>query len=533
MSRLRTASSARRLAVAALVLLPLVAYWPAVSTPAVGYFHDDGLYLVTAGALAQGRGYTIESLPSAVAQTKYPVVFPALLAAAWRLSPSFPGNIQMLRIVPFLAALIWVGVVYRVIRRDTERTDVAALVVFLTLASPWVLFLSSVFLSETTFAALAWTALLFMQRCESANGGQKWVLLAALFTALATLTRIPGVCLAAAFLATLALRGRWRSVALYAVAVLLLVAPWFLWAGSQAVPSNLGYYSSSNYLDWITLVDPRWSDLLGVLAGNARYLLISPGNMVGLFYKSLDTGTIFVALLISALVLVGLVADVRKGLTVLSAFAVVYGLVLFVWPWLPARFVAPFYPLVLLFGWKGLLLVLGLVRNRRAARYVSGAAIAALASVSLVSLVSASRLAAYTGTVWPHPACNGNWSEFEAIFRWIDANTRPDVILAGNLDPLLYLYTGRRAVRAFEADPVALYDSSERSREPLGPPADLANRLSAAGADYLITMPGACFHEKDFLELQIAALLEQDDPVLVEVAEYSEDSRIYKVRHPR
>src|SRR5580765_4929334 len=63
------------------------AYWTALHAPAVGMFHDDGVYLVTAKSLATGHGYRIVSLPGEIAQTKYPILFPALLAAVWKVSP--------------------------------------------------------------------------------------------------------------------------------------------------------------------------------------------------------------------------------------------------------------------------------------------------------------------------------------------------------------------------------------------------------------------------------------------------------------
>src|SRR5579864_3565650 len=60
--------------------------------PGYGLFDDDGIYLVTAKSLAQGSGYRIVSLPSAIPQTKYPPVFPALLAGVWKIYPRFPQN---------------------------------------------------------------------------------------------------------------------------------------------------------------------------------------------------------------------------------------------------------------------------------------------------------------------------------------------------------------------------------------------------------------------------------------------------------
>src|SRR5579864_8867895 len=53
-------------------------YWTALHAPAVGMFHDDGIYAVTAKALATGHGYRIISLPGEIAQTKYPILLPAL-----------------------------------------------------------------------------------------------------------------------------------------------------------------------------------------------------------------------------------------------------------------------------------------------------------------------------------------------------------------------------------------------------------------------------------------------------------------------
>ena len=49
-------------------------------SPAIGLYHDDAVYLVTAKAIAAGHGYTIESLPHPIPQTKYPPLFPAVLA---------------------------------------------------------------------------------------------------------------------------------------------------------------------------------------------------------------------------------------------------------------------------------------------------------------------------------------------------------------------------------------------------------------------------------------------------------------------
>src|SRR6266849_5220060 len=76
-----------------------VVYIAAFRAQPVGLFHDDGIYAVTAKALAEGRGYRIISLPDQIPQTKYPILFPALLAGIWKLEPRFPENALWLKLV--------------------------------------------------------------------------------------------------------------------------------------------------------------------------------------------------------------------------------------------------------------------------------------------------------------------------------------------------------------------------------------------------------------------------------------------------
>ena len=58
-----------------------------------GYTEDDSVYFSSAKALAQGKGYLLESFPGTPAATKYPVFYPWLLSWVWRWNPSFPANL--------------------------------------------------------------------------------------------------------------------------------------------------------------------------------------------------------------------------------------------------------------------------------------------------------------------------------------------------------------------------------------------------------------------------------------------------------
>src|SRR5688572_12685659 len=79
---------------AAFVVLASVSTFVAA---ACGSFHDDAIYVSTAKALAEGRGYDLINLPGAPPQTKYPILYPLLLALVWKVWPQFPGNLWALQ----------------------------------------------------------------------------------------------------------------------------------------------------------------------------------------------------------------------------------------------------------------------------------------------------------------------------------------------------------------------------------------------------------------------------------------------------
>lgn len=55
-----------------------------------GVHHDDAIYVSTAKGPAQGQGYRLINFPGSPKQTKYPILYPAMLAIVWKLWPSFP-----------------------------------------------------------------------------------------------------------------------------------------------------------------------------------------------------------------------------------------------------------------------------------------------------------------------------------------------------------------------------------------------------------------------------------------------------------
>jgi len=63
------------------------------------------------------------------------------------------------------------------------------------------------------------------------------------------------------------------------------------------------------------------------------------------------------------------------------------------------------------------------------------------------------------------------------MFDWIERNSSPDAVLTGNLDPVLYLYTGRKSVRGFVQNPYLLHYSTDEHAQPLGSPSELLDTI--------------------------------------------------------
>jgi len=99
-----------------LVLLPSALFsWWNRDMPQLGIHHDDTIYWVGAKSIATGEGYRLLSYPGAPAQTKYPPLFPALLAVAWKINPAFPQNLPSAALLAWLMMPLYLLLVKRAV----------------------------------------------------------------------------------------------------------------------------------------------------------------------------------------------------------------------------------------------------------------------------------------------------------------------------------------------------------------------------------------------------------------------------------
>jgi hypothetical protein len=327
-----------KLIFAVLVFMVLVlGYWRMVPT-VCGAYHDDGIYVISAKALAQGQGYRLIFLPNSPVQTKFPILYPALLAIVWKLWPSFPNNLLLMKWLTLFCGAAAVGLSYLyLIRFRYFPRSVASISALFCATSPMFLFFSTEILSEAPFACLVILALWFFEiNLEKPDTERYHQFFLGVLLALPFLCRTVGLTLVFAGLIVQYYKGRplrWMALGL---AVVML--PWILWmvAGLGAWNHDpiSGYYT--DYLGWWTSTG---------LTSYVRYILYNILNMLIYsvtipfegFTKILESitfwGWIFFTIFISSILFITLLAKLSAW-RLLPLFIISYEkMVLIIWPW--------------------------------------------------------------------------------------------------------------------------------------------------------------------------------------------------------
>ncbi len=467
-----------------------------------GVYHDDAIYVITAKALAQGEGYRLIDLPNTPLQTKYPILYPALLSLIWKIWPSFPENLLAMQGLSLLAGAATVALAYLYLVRFGYASRRVALVSGLFCAtSAFFLYFSTLTLSETPYALISILALWAIERQTRLPHEKSSSQIAlGLLLALPFLTRVIGLVLVPAGLLTLYLSG--RRIRWVSLGAAFIVLPWILWmlVGAKWAQNQVNAYYT-NYVSW-------WSSfgllsLTKLFLVNLIYMTASFATIgLSLFDKMVQRFGIPIFILCIYIGLITLIGIIRrsKAQQILPYYLLGYLCVVVVWPWPPQRFIIPILPFLLTFLFREFW------QSVQKYRFLSNRKL--LIKISLIVLLGFNLTLVYqagkTGRAmgYPYPSSLEepiSWSSYEAIFHWIKNHTQPDDIIASGLDTMVYLYTGRRAFRPFVMNPMALFyfqDTPPSTME------NLINVLRGYQPKYLIQTPMPLFSEaKPFSEL--------------------------------
>jgi hypothetical protein len=439
---------------AALLVCLIPFYWISFWVPAVGLYHDDGVYLVTAKALAEGKGYRIISLPDEPRQTKYPPGFPVLLAAVWKMFPDFPANVPVLKLVPVAALLAWLGMGALFARRWGKLSVEATLwLVFICAGTTSAILLSTTFMSDLLFGALVLAALHFLLKVEESERPVRTALAAAMVCAAAYFVRSAAIAvMAGGFIALMAAR-RIRPALVFAAVSGLALGIWTIWQHSVPVPSNAieRYYSAANYWDlnlltghflFSTSQRVVFINILGLLAYPLQ-AIFQPDRLLLIFALPLGWAS-------WAAYLRGSFRSPALRLANISFGIYLAMMLLYAWN-TPQRFLLPFLPLLLTVACIGL--------PRFPGRILLGPGAAAMIFFTLLGFVRYEK-ANGVPVLWEM-----QWTSADALATWIKDNAPPDSVVLADYDPALYLYTGRKAIRAFAFDNLQNFYGLPRSFE--------------------------------------------------------------------
>ena len=425
---------------------------------------DNATYVALARSLLERGDYTETWDPALRPATLYPPVFPSILAAAIALGASTWVALKTLLAV-LSAATVGVSVLW--LARVGNRWIAAAAGLVLA-AMPGLLAQTHLVLSEipfTGFALLAlWAFAVFeARRREDADArATGWLVVAAIATALAWLTRSAGIALALALLLRLGLSRRAREALLFGAIALIPVAAWWL-RGRVLAPHG--------YSRYLMLADPYRPE-----RGTIGVLELVPRAFENAGTYLLDLGPRFLAAgagLGTAIALVLLVVALARWAWRLvrergvpELFVLLYGGLVLIWPqtWAGERFVLPLAPLLLFYAADAV---------RAAARRwpLRGALPWAAAALALAMVVPganrqvqrgiACRAAAESGQAFPcAPAI---WRDLFEVAAATRGRLEPDAVVISRKPTLFHDLSGHRsAVYPWSADPevfFALVDS--------------------------------------------------------------------------
>lgn len=464
----------------------------------VGAFWDDGVYLITARALASGDGYRFTHLPGMPAAVHYPPGWPALLAVVWRLSPGFPDNIALLRFVnPILAALAaGLACAYGARRLRLPPILAAATVVVFAATLP-VLVLDGVLFAEPLFLVVT-TLALFAADAAARGGGARRALVAGLAAGAATLVRSAGLVLVPAIVLALLIERRLRDAFVSGAAAVAVLVPWQWWVSAhtaELAPPLRGNYGP--YFPWLAAaVRERGASFVAAIAGQ-NIMAMERSLAVVFFPVGVREVRPLLVVLVVVLVLLGAQAAWRHS-RAFCLFAAAYTVLIACWPYAPDRFAWAVWPLGGLFVAGG---AAEAWRFVRAPASPTGVRIAA-GTMLMLAVTTGAGLAFYSARGisrgWVDIAQRRNAERMQPVVDWVNANTGTEDVIACDGEPFVHLYTGRPVVPVHSL----LADEHIAGTPPGMAADDLRALLVAGGANFAVLSAGAP-------ELQAANLLRE------------------------
>ena len=491
-----------------------------------GLSEDDAIYFSSAQALAQGRGYVLPSIPGTPSATKYPILYPLILSSVWRLSPSFPDNL-----VPAIAVTVAFGIwflaaVFFFFRSFKTLSDAECLVLTAFCAlHPLVIFYSGSILSDIPFAALALTAMVLADKVMQPGSGTIYVALCGILAGLSILMRLFGLPITVGIIATAIARRAWRPLVVFIASIVpfVLAVGWRIVHPvssvapvSAAAAATLGWahtwaYYTSYWAMWKISV-PNMHIFWAMIQNNALLTLSGPADffLAPMFVHNTLFGRVTVAV-IGLITFAGIVRHAKlHGWPAVHFSLPFYLAVVVSWNYADAnnRYLLTYWPLFAAGLWLELRYLLKLIAVQLSA---ARAGLDKFVILILGALVLVLTCAVAVNYLWGTRELMRQQSEKrgallkgkQAAYNWLAKNGTQGARVIAYEDPVVYLYSGRMAMRpiffstAEQFDPTHLAQALTHMRDV--PQAVGAVYWIASADDFQNEWPSAAAGAREFV----------------------------------
>jgi hypothetical protein len=526
-------------------------YCAALRPNTFGFYHDDGVYVVLAKALATDQGYRIISLPGEPAQIKSPPLYPFLLSLIWRAYPQFPHNLTAMMVLSVIATLCFLVLSYRyLVSKGYATVWQAVSIIALSSINVNTIIFSTSILSDMLYAAISIAGLSLAEKDEKIKGRLATGTVLGIVLGLAFLVRSSAITVMIAVAVYYALRKEWRR-ALFPVAVAgLFIVGWVAWCyfnRTSAGGVNAAYHES--YLSTLTDVV---SGLTHDESGLTVFLRLVGKNILGLILISvpmvcsgfnyyglpsfggfLPVISIVFILLIFFLIAAGFLRHSSRGIRLLHIYLVAYLGLHLLWPYATYnRFLIPLLPFLLLFLITELgVLGIAIRRALGSPSQLAGRISATGLSLILFLLLGFTMYNYGSGMYWSFASMKkiaNDASEDEQLITWIDTHTDPSDVLLCERDPIYYLYTGRKATRTSPLKEGQVIEGELSSIDQYKEV--ILNIINENNARYVILTRSKSENEADLNEKSYSAIIEEHPEKFLPVFESAEGrSVIYRI----
>ncbi len=465
------------IAIAVLAMLAPSAwfFWQARDAPHLGTFEDDSLYLVAGQSLAEGKGYRILSLPGEPYQTKYPPLYPLILAAVWKIDGNFPANMPKVMLAQWLLWLLFLATAALMLwsLKPLDASAKWAALVFIAVSPPFV-YLGLSIMPETLFASLC---LLTIYLADFSDWPVNLrALLAGACAAGAVMTKIAALPLIAAVFIAMLIKKRFLGAFLFAALPGLAVAGWAAWAASHRLETqdlNFIYYVDyiKYYVNTVSL-----SDLQRIIMVNLSSFAETVGQTVFFFLNRASMLLLFHIVSGFIVVVITVVFLLKINLNSLVLFSLFYSIQLFFWNYMPdARFVFP----LLVFFTTGIFWGI----NQVSKRFLPGPRRIRAFLVSATIIIAWALLQTYFYLNSFIPVSRLIWARLSCASSWIKDSVPGESTFLTYRDVDLFLLSGRRGLRPVRRPTLYYHNDVTAIERPLR---SISKYAATAGIDYLL-----------------------------------------------